>query len=308
VFRDDHEAAVARLAALEDELKRERDKDIQQEGRIAQLEAQLAAGREKLRETEAELAKYRPPPARPRNETAGLHVSKPPQQASRGVAIAAMGFLAFVVVLALLANRSSPPEDPVSPSAAEPRQPFLPDEISGLMSELRSRGEAQLPGSHLIDLTGKGITSEGRLHATYGELAATFYRKTIEPVPAVDPNLPVGAAPPQAPIEEQKCAYLRRTASGWGTDPMYGMIDTCLLGTDIDLFDPMYARETTQRPSRTAPLEPTCSMRSIWARAIADGAPRDAIAEISIQRGRWRFEINDQRLQFARRYDDDCTH
>lgn len=56
MFRDDHEAALARISALEAELERERAAKSQ---RLAELEQQLDEARRKLLATEAELVKRR---------------------------------------------------------------------------------------------------------------------------------------------------------------------------------------------------------------------------------------------------------
>lgn len=59
MFRDDHEAALARIAALEAELERERAGDAAKSRRLAQLEQQLDEARRKLLATQAELVKHR---------------------------------------------------------------------------------------------------------------------------------------------------------------------------------------------------------------------------------------------------------
>ncbi|HEY5921944.1 MAG TPA: hypothetical protein VIV11_09755 [Kofleriaceae bacterium] len=303
MFRDDHEAALARLEAVEAELAKEKSKDVRQEQRLASLEAELRAAKSKLRETEAELAKHRPPLPEPvalpkPASTAARPTSAEDAQLARRRAMLAFGLLAaaFVVGLSIYATKAGREDSEYNTSTTEETKPqqklALPDSISALLPEIRARGEQELPGSRLIELSGKGITSEGALHETYGELEATFYR-TVEPVePEVDPKLPVGAAPPVAhsSLDRHKCAYVRRTATGWQEHSL-AAFQMCVLG---DLYE-----------GRSA-LEPSCTMKTIWQRAIADGAPANAIAEISLQQSRWEFEINDQRLQFARTYSDDC--
>jgi hypothetical protein len=301
VFRDDHEAALARLQALEEELARERAKDVKQEQRLDSLEAQLAAAKEKLRQTEAELAIHKPPEP-PRRESrlrppAGSEpYPNPPLPPGRGAAIAAATLLIGVVVIGLVMMKRSRTEDAGAGSAtrevpAPESTPFMTDQVSDLLPDLRAYGHERLPGSRMVELEGKGITSDGSLHETYGAIDGTFYVKARRPEPEVDPNLPVGAAPPvHASLDEHKCTYVRRDAKGWAEHPM-SVMNMCVMG---DLF------------GQVSELEPSCSMRSIWSRAIADGAPADAIAEISLRRGLWHFTINDQRLQFRRTYSDDC--
>ncbi len=52
-YRDDHDAALARAAALEEELEREHAADAKREERIAKLEAELAQLRGKVERTPA---------------------------------------------------------------------------------------------------------------------------------------------------------------------------------------------------------------------------------------------------------------
>jgi hypothetical protein len=302
VFRSDHEAALARLQALEEELARERDKDVKQEARLAALEAQLATAKDQLRETAAELALHKPPP--PKSESklklpAGSErtgdVPRPP---GRGAAIAAVTALTAVTLIGFLmmkrGNRSGdPPAGRATlPVTVEVPNLYIPDQVSEMLDEMRSRAEKELPGARLVQLRSKGITSQGELHATFGELEAVFQREMPTPEPEVDPNVPIGAAPPVEPnaLDRFKCLYLTRNPRGWDDSALYSM-NMCALG---DLW-------------ANTDLHPQCSMRSIWARAITDGAPRDAVAEIGFTSSHvWNFRINDQRMQFSQNYVDDC--
>jgi len=62
MFRDDHEAALARIQALEAELARERAEDAEQTARIAELEHQLDKARVKLRSVGADVEDKRQQP------------------------------------------------------------------------------------------------------------------------------------------------------------------------------------------------------------------------------------------------------
>ena len=64
-YRDDHEAALARMDALTAELARARTDDVQQEARIAALEAELAEERDKAARAQAALDELRPPAPEP---------------------------------------------------------------------------------------------------------------------------------------------------------------------------------------------------------------------------------------------------
>jgi hypothetical protein len=295
VFRDDHDAALARLKAVEDELARERDKDVKQESRLASLEAQLAAAKEKLRATEAELAKHKPP--EPRSQSKPAESSVTPRPPGRGAAIAAGMVLVLIVIVGIAMMRRGR-QDHTAPSAgrapAAQATPFMPDQISDLLNEMRTRANEQLPGARLVQVRSAGITPDGTLHDTYGKLDAVFQHEVLIVEPEVDPNVPIGAAPRVEPsvLDRYKCVYISRTTRGWEDDSPLNSLGMCALG---DLW-------------ANSDLQPRCSMRSIWQRAIADGAPRDAIAEISFTTSNvWNFRINDQRMSFAQNYVDDCT-
>jgi hypothetical protein len=72
MYRDDHEAALARIASLEEELARKRQEDVTEAVNVERLERQLADAKRKLAQTEEELDQYRPRPrpTRPAREPA----------------------------------------------------------------------------------------------------------------------------------------------------------------------------------------------------------------------------------------------
>ncbi|MEJ7604019.1 MAG: hypothetical protein WKG01_39430, partial [Kofleriaceae bacterium] len=62
-------------------------------------------------------------------------------------------------------------------------------------------------------------------------------------------------------------------------------------------------------------LGPRCTAKVIWDRAIAAGAPRDALAVLAIEgpsralgKPMWRFAISDRlrKVNFDRYFEDDC--
>ena len=109
MFRDDHEAALARIAALEAELARAREDDVAQAQRIERLEDQLAVARRKLTSTEEELDQHRPrprsahkPSAVRRPVAASEPVAMHKQASDRGAAIAVAVLLVAIVVVGLV--------------------------------------------------------------------------------------------------------------------------------------------------------------------------------------------------------------
>lgn len=130
-YRDDHEAALARIDALEDELSRERAGDFAQEQRIAQLEAQLARAKEQVRQAEdvgfrLEKPRVEKPPVstRPRQRAVPVEIEDPAARApgDRGVAIfVSVLLLAIVAVgLVLIATTHTPQPAASSPAGQAP--------------------------------------------------------------------------------------------------------------------------------------------------------------------------------------------
>jgi hypothetical protein len=108
MFRDDHEAALARIAALEEELARKRQEDVVEAVNLERLERQLDEAKRKLAQTEEELDQYRPRPrpkrrieSAPKHEFVAasepLSIEKPPSDRT-GVIIVAVLLIGIVVV------------------------------------------------------------------------------------------------------------------------------------------------------------------------------------------------------------------
>jgi len=291
MFRDDHEAALARVNALEAELARERSNDAAREHKLAQLEATLAKERARLASAEAELARHRPAPAKRPEPSVESDRTPGAPNVYLGSVIAIGVVLIFCLVgLAKCMSKKAPvPERPVPARfIVKP----LPDSISALLPQIRQRGEAMLPGSKLLELEAKGVTEDGALHPEYGELEATFQREASKTAPKVDPSVPIGAAPPEPEslLDDYECVYIVRGPTEW-RENVLNEHRMCAVG-EMRKYDD--------------PLVPNCTMKSIWARARADGAPSDAIATIRLAKGRWTFEINDQRESHRFSYLDDC--
>jgi hypothetical protein len=288
MYRSDHDAALARIAALEADLARERSDDAAREDKLAKLEAALAKERAELSRAEAELAKLRPPKPEPEPEPEPQDVMGP-RSTYLGPMVAGSVLVLLIVIAA--ATRCGKRKEDV-PVPETPRIARIPDEIASLIAVAKKRAQEVLPGSRLLTVEGSGITEDGRVHPDHGALEAYFQVNVPPPKePEVDPSVPIGAAPPVArsPLADYQCTTLRYRNNEWSEDSVMGGM--CVVG---DLF------------KNTSDLEPRCTMASIWARAKADGAPGGAIAEIRLQQYSWRFAIRDQRAMFEKSYPDDC--
>ena len=290
MYRSDHDAALARIAALEADLARDRTDDAAREGKLAKLEATLAKERIELARVEAELAKLRPPKPRPAPvpESPEPPASvRPPTTYLGAVVFFAIVGLLLVIAMATQCNKRKA-DEPIPP-----RLTRIPDEIDALIRVAKKRGQEALPGSRLITISAKGVTENGALHPDYGDLEA-YFQITVSPPkdPDIDPSVPIGAAPPvvRSPFDDYKCTTLHFRNTAWTEDSstLGGM---CVVG---DLF------------KNESEIEPRCTAASIWARAKSEGAPGGAIAELRLQHGMWHFAIRDQRATFEKIYPDDC--
>jgi hypothetical protein len=284
VFRDDHEAALARVTALQAELAREQADDADREQRLAALTAELAEAKSKLQRVESELASYKPAPS-PAPEPLDV-ITEPPQDADTRRTRVIVTFLIAVIVifvLTLIAMRGSRDRDD---RVNLPHVNNISADRLAVMAELRAVGNRYLPGSFLAEFRAEGVTRDGLLHAEYGNLHVQFARAMTQAPPPSPSEVPIGAAPPM-PVPIAECVIATRTASGWNEDVTGATVWPCML-------------------PREQALEPRCSMQQIWARAIAQGASQDAIATLKFLGSQWQFSINDQRFEFSRSYPDDC--
>jgi hypothetical protein len=286
VYRDDHEAALARVAALEAEIARDAVNDEAREARLAGLERELVTARKQLEAAKVELEKLRPEPKPPAKREP--ITSTPPPSAQPWIPIAlAVGVLVLIVVAFALSRSSKARRAPTTP---EPAQTVLPDEVSRLIDEGRARAEKLMPGAILTRIDAKGVTEQGSLHPEFGELELQFrHENPRPPKPEVDPNLPIGAPrPPEPEYHRWSCVYVTQTHGVW---------------KDVDLRDmcSLYVEHDYSN------LTPRCTMRSVWVRARAAGAPANAIAHIQLDGGSWGFDIADERASIKQSFEDSCV-
>ena len=303
MYRDDHDAALARVTALSDELDREHAANTKRDARIRELTSALDEANRELARTKGELTRLRPPtrPAVAPAPYPAVAANPPSRGGPWKHVIVALGTVGLVgAISSKLAKTSSPPIQPVQPQTRA-----LPDEVSALLPEALARGTQALPGGRLISLTANGVDEHGSLHPRYGHLELELERNNPQPPPSpTDPEAPIGAPrPPDPDWERTSCTTITRQGDGtWDGHTSY-----CFAAADQPAFTP------------------ACTMRALWQRALADGARPGALANISwgapsmydlmiaVSRAdhrssyRWHFVIDDPRAPYGQTYADDCV-
>jgi hypothetical protein len=297
MYRDDHDAALARVTALSDELDRESAANTKREARIGELTSALDQANVELARAQRELTRLHPPASLP----SAAPSPTPSQPAPWKWVLLAVG---GVLLIAAVANvrRTKRPTAPV-----KSRTHALPDEVSALLPDARARGNQVLEDGRLISLAAHGVDEHGALHRRYGGVDFEFERDNAPPpMSPSDPELPIGAPhAPAPPWERNSCTTITRQGDGtWGGSASVGYC----VASSAD--QPAFA--------------PACTMRVLWQWALADGAQPGALANVSwgppsmndliilVGRAddrtsyRWHFEIDDPRAPFEHSYADDC--
>jgi hypothetical protein len=150
-YRDDHEAALRRVDALDAELRRARADDVEQAARIATLEAELAAAQQRAAEAEAQLATLQPLPTASRSVSPALAIGL-----ALGLVVALVGGVFAIGRLHSDRDVAGPPTIGTTAAIAE------------------AGAHAGLPEpSYLIRLHARGVDARGALHRG-GALTFTF--------------------------------------------------------------------------------------------------------------------------------------
>jgi hypothetical protein len=204
-------------------------------------------------------------------------------------------FVAFVGILAVGAGckKESGAAEKSAPVMAVPEVPVDPatDKADVLVAQAKKR----VPASWRISrLDVEYVGSDGVLDGTYGKLSMSLQSPPPGPPPD-DPNRRTGAPVETAPIEQLECRDESWAGpTGWKRrDPRDAFGMTCM---------PM-----------GQPTPTHCTILGIWQRAIADGAPKDALARIRLMSmsgsaGHWSFLITDEPrgINISLSYVDDC--
>jgi hypothetical protein len=172
----------------------------------------------------------------------------------------------------------APAAEAVAPAAATPAS------ADALIKEAYARSG---PGMGIERLSVRYVRADGVLDAKYGKLEVTLIGPE-KPLPPDDPNRPIGA-PDERVRPPADCRALTWAASplGWTESGMCFTMST--VGRDV-------------------PLQ--CTIPAIWQRAIADGAPKTALATIELNdygNGRtWLVTVTDEprNINFRQTYDD----
>ncbi len=160
------------------------------------------------------------------------------------------------------------------------------------------------PGARLESLRATGVRRDGTmdLTATYSPAPHVTYELHRE-APAPDPAPPVGAGGSadgrwfqSLRVDAYRAGQERQvTRTGNGVGLTYRYINR---GLDLD------EGSVSGAPDKPVAPPPACSFARLWEDAVAQGAPADAVAQISYDMNGYRFNIPGV---FNRRYAMDCT-
>lgn len=156
-----------------------------------------------------------------------------------------------------------------------------------LIAHARQWGRTQNATLQIAELEIIYVGADGLLDPTDGAVNVTFgrTRKSLD-----DPKRRTGAPVRSRPAELQECRKLAWSPnSSWWKSP----------------YDPT-CREVT-------PPSPRCTVPAIWQRAIARGAPKDALALVDYHGdaipAEWTFKITDElrKVSIDEKFIDDCA-
>lgn len=186
----------------------------------------------------------------------------------------------------------APPPAPVEPPQAFATKqlvaPGVNATVDTVVQHVRDVASATAPELAVRRLSISYVRKDGVLDPTYGKLAVEFTLPDTPDGMVDDPTRPTGAPLPEIkPAEKlrERCPTVTLTKSAWSAYESSCYKTKLLSG-------------------------PRCSVASIWAMAIAQGAPDNAVAivDFDVNRGMWSLRINDKvrGVNFNRSYHDDC--
>jgi hypothetical protein len=179
------------------------------------------------------------------------------------------------------------PPRPPKPSLDASKLPVPKDrDVMEMVKAARAAVAAIAPDLGLGGLDAYYVRKDGTLDPTYGTLALRF----AQPQPTEDdPNRPTGA-----PIARRKPPVERAT-------------EAC---PRVKFADGAWKSDDVQCRKQALIGELRCTSAQVWARAIARGAPADAVAILELDQGygSWKFRIEDKlrKVDFYELIADDC--
>ncbi|HEX3759852.1 MAG TPA: hypothetical protein VHW23_14155, partial [Kofleriaceae bacterium] len=205
------------------------------------------------------------------------------------------------------ASRQSVAASPIAgPGSAAPVPAAAP--IPGTADAVIQRAFDRANDTFAVsDLTLEYVRQDGTLDPTYGHAQIQFgHRPHPPPPPADDPRRPIGApVPPPAAVQES----------------LFDHQDDCPRVTwEPGHFESVAGGSSCGQliPPIRGPLgHPHCGVREIWKRAIAKGAPAEALARLALEtdmladdhtRPVWKFTIEDapRGIHIEETIADDC--
>jgi hypothetical protein len=180
------------------------------------------------------------------------------------------------------------PVDAGMPSREGPVTPEM------LVRDARGFVALDKPDVVLVNMKASYVRSDGTLDPTYGTVDLEFGVSSRPLEQIDDPSRPTGAPlpppPPETKTRERDCPKHAWTTAGWKLKDGFCRKREPLFG-------------------------PRCTAKMIWDRAIANNAPKDALAVLAVDAPRdhassasWHFTISDRirKVSFSRFYADDC--
>jgi hypothetical protein len=199
--------------------------------------------------------------------------------------------LALLLVVPALAACPKKKEEAASNQKAEPERPVPEPRVTTPVPihELLAYARSKAPGQPLWRVSIDYVRSDGLIDPAFG-VVQVWSGALAGRDPNDDPNRPTGAPVKPGPKPSPpQCHHLSWREGVWSD-----VVVTCGVATRL--------------------VELRCTVPIIWERAIAKGAPRDAVARLAItanprgDEARWTFRIEDEKrgVNVSETFPDDC--
>ncbi len=143
----------------------------------------------------------------------------------------------------------------------------------------------------LVSIEARGVRSDGTMDLEAQYYPSAEYKFVRPPAPVDRSKYPVGTVPESS--SEEATVSVRKSS----------VVDMGNQGQKIDRG--MAITNTRAADKSDVPVaSPRCTFAVLWATAIAQGAPRDAVARITYQHDVYEFSV--ENTAFSYRFDDAC--